>query len=204
MNNNVSDISKIHNIEEEHVNHAELRTFGFWIYLMSDLVLFSVLFATFAVLGFNYAGGPTGKELYNLPYLFVETMFLLLSSVTFGMALIGVHNNQKRQVVIGLIVTFLLGLGFIGMEIHEFVGMIEEGASPDRSAYLSAFFALVGTHGAHVFFGLIWIAVMIFQIVKFGLTDGVNSRMMRLSLFWHFLDIVWIGVFSFVYLMGIV
>ncbi len=189
---------------EEHVDHAEVKTFGFWIYLMSDLVMFSALFATYGVIGRNYAGGPGAKDLFEIPYLFAETMLLLISSVTFGMSAIAMHNGQKNKVITGLIVTFLLGAGFVGMEIHEFTKMIGEGAGPDRSGFLSAFFTLVGTHGAHVIFGLIWIAVMTAQIAKSGLTSGINSRMMRLSLFWHFLDIVWIGVFSFVYLLGVI
>ncbi len=203
MSNNAAQQYTTQVAEAEHIDHAEVKTFGFWIYLMSDLVLFSVLFATFAVVGFNYAGGPTPRDLFDLPYLFVETMFLLVSSAAFGMTMIALHHNNKKHVITGLILTFVLGLGFIGMEIHEFVTMAGEGAVPERSAFLSAFFTLVGTHGAHVSFGLIWIGVMIGQVVKMGLTGGVGSRMMRLSLFWHFLDIVWIGVFSFVYLMGV-
>jgi cytochrome o ubiquinol oxidase subunit III len=203
MNTNVSQ-NAVHTADAEHPDHAEIRTFGFWIYLMSDLVLFSVLFATYAVIGFNSAGGPTGKELFDIPYLFIETMFLLFSSVAFGFTMIAMHNDKKQKVILGLIITALLGLGFIGMEIHEFVSMIGEGAGPDRSGFLSAFFTLVGTHGAHVTFGLIWIVTMIGQIAKKGITEGVSSRMMRLSLFWHFLDIVWIGVFSFVYLLHVV
>lgn len=199
MNTNIANSAELH-----HVDHAELKTFGFWIYLMSDLVLFSVLFATFAVIGFNYAGGPSGKDLFDLPYLFVETMLLLVSSATFGLAVIAMHNGKKTQVIAGLVVTFLLGLGFVSMELHEFYGMIMSGAGPDRSGFLSAFFTLVGTHGLHVTIGLIWILVMGAQVATMGMTDGVKSRMVRLSMFWHFLDIVWIGVFSFVYLMGVI
>lgn len=200
----------IKNIEEsealahEQAHAAELNTFGFWLYLMSDLVIFSVLFATFVVLGKNYAGGATPKELFHLPFLFTETMFLLLSSVTFGFSMIALNENKKRSVIIGLIITGLLGLGFIGMELYEFYEMIIAGHGPDKSGFLSAFFTLVATHGAHVSFGLLWLIVMIIQIVKSGLTHGVRSRLMRLSLFWHFLDIVWVGVFTFIYLMGMV
>jgi len=182
----------------------EIKEFGFWIYLMSDLVLFSVLFSTFAVIGHNYAGGAQPGDLFDLPYLFTETMLLLLSSFTFGMSMIAMHRNQKKWVLFGLITTFLLGLGFIGMEIHEFSQMIISGSTPQRSGFLSAFFTLVGTHGTHVSFGLIWIFVMIFQIMKKGLQPAVQSRLRRLSLFWHFLDIVWIGVFTMVYLMGMI
>lgn len=204
---NTTDIKKTEEAEllaAEHAHHAELNTFGFWIYLMSDLVIFSVLFATFVVLGKNYAGGPGPAELFSLPFLFVETMFLLLSSVTFGFSMIAMNSHNKKGVIIGLIITGLLGLGFIGMELFEFYEMIVAGHGPDKSGFLSAFFTLVATHGLHVSFGLLWLIVMVIQLVKEGLSDGVRSRLMRLSLFWHFLDIVWVGVFTFIYLMGMV
>ncbi len=204
MNTNVSQNASVQSANPEHLNHAEIRTFGFWIYLMSDLVLFSVLFATYAVIGFNTAGGPTPQDIFDVPYLFTETMFLLISSFTFGLTIIALHNGRQKQVITGLLVTALLGLCFIGMEIKEFAGLIAEGAGPDKSGFLSAFFTLVGTHGTHVFFGLVWIFVMTGQILKAGITEGISSRLMRLSLFWHFLDIVWIGVFSFVYLMRLI
>jgi cytochrome o ubiquinol oxidase subunit 3 len=183
---------------------VSIQTFGFWLYLMSDLIIFATLFATFVVLGRNYAGGPTGKELFDLPYLLGETMFLLVSSVTYGLVMLAVHAGKKKRVLIGLIVTFLLGLGFVSMEINEFHGLVAAGHGPDRSAFLSSFFTLVGTHGTHVTFGLIWMATMIGQVAVKGLTSPVQSRLMRLSMFWHFLDIIWIGIFSIVYLMGVV
>lgn len=188
--------------ESERADSVEIQTFGFWVYLMSDLVLFATLFATFAVVGHNYAGGPTGKDLFHLPYLFGETMCLLVSSVIYGLTMLAAHGGRKARVLLGLMVTFLLGLGFISMEIHEFYGMIVDGNGPDLSAFLSAFFTLVGTHGSHVSFGLIWMAVLMGQVGVKGLTRPVRSRLMRLSMFWHFLDIVWVGVFSVVYLMG--
>ena len=191
-------------IAAEHAHHAELNTFGFWIYLMSDLVIFSVLFATFVVLGKNYAGGPGPKELFHLPYLFIETMFLLLSSVTFGFSVVAMNEHNRKAVITGLIITGLLGLGFIGMELYEFSELIFAGHGPDKSGFLSVFFTLVATHGAHVTFGLLWLIVMLIQLVRQGLSDGVRSRLVRLSLFWHFLDIVWVGVFTFIYLMGMV
>jgi cytochrome o ubiquinol oxidase subunit III len=199
-----STFGATNNPEVELTDMVEIQTFGFWIYLMSDLILFATLFATFAVLGTNYAGGPTGKELFDLPYLLVETLFLLFSSVTFGLVMLAVRDGDKKWVLMGLTVTFLLGLGFVSMEIIEFHRMIAEGHGPDRSAFLSSFFTLVGTHGTHVTFGLIWMAVMMVQVVVKGLTSPVQSRLMRLSMFWHFLDIVWIGIFSIVYLMGVV
>ena len=203
MNIDETDNILIHSGLQHH-DHSENKTFGFWIYLMSDLVLFSVLFATFAVVGFNYAGGPGGKDIFDLPYLFVETMFLLFSSVIFGFTMVALQRGKQKQVITGLLITFLLGLGFIVMEVHEFHSLIFQGFGPSRSSFLSAFFTLVGTHGLHISCGLIWIAVMIGQVFSDGLSHGVNSRLMRLSLFWHFLDIVWVGVFSFVYLTGVI
>ncbi len=192
-----------HNEEVEHPDTVAMQTFGFWLYLMSDLIIFATLFATFSVLGRNYAGGPTGKELFELPYVLGETLLLLFSSVTYGLVMPAVYNGMKKWVLIGLAVTFLLGLGFVFMEINEFHGLIAEGHGPDVSAFLSSYFTLVGTHGAHVTFGLIWMAVMIGQVAVKGLTSPVQSRLMRLSMFWHFLDLIWIGIFSIVYLMGV-
>ncbi len=203
MTTDASTITIAHSEEVEHPEAVEIQTLGFWLYLMSDLIIFATLFATFAVLGRNYAGGPTGKELFELPYVLVETLLLLTSSLTYGLVMLAVHNGIKKWVLIGLVVTFLLGLGFVSMEINEFHGMIAQGHGPDRSAFLSSFFTLVGTHGTHVTFGLIWMAVMIGQVAVKGLTAPVQSRLMRLSMFWHFLDIIWIGIFSIVYLMGV-
>ncbi|HEX8980317.1 MAG TPA: cytochrome o ubiquinol oxidase subunit III [Parasulfuritortus sp.] len=189
----------------EHGSHDPVSntTFGFWLYIMTDCVLFASVFATFVVMSHSYAGGPTGKELFNLPYVFGETMCLLFSSVTYGFAMLAMLRNEPSKVVTWLGITFLLGLGFIGMEVNEFAHMIMEGNGPERSGYLSSFFTLVGTHGTHVTFGLIWIAVMMAQVMGKGLTTPVRSRLVRLSMFWHFLDIVWIGVFTVVYLMGV-
>ena len=204
MTADASSINSVHAGEFEHPDTAANRAFGFWIYLMTDLVLFASIFATFAVVGRNYAGGPTGKELFDLRYLFVETMFLLFSSATCGLAMLALQNDRKNSVLVWLAVTFLLGFGFICMEINEFYHMILDGNGPQRSAFLSAFFTLVGTHGTHVACGLIWMAVMGVQVIIKGLTSPVRSRLMRLSMFWHFLDIVWIGVFTIVYLMGVI
>ena len=173
------------------------------MYLMSDLILFSTLFAVFAVIGHNYAGGPTGKQLFDLPYTLGETMFLLFSSATYGLAVLAVHDGKRDRVLMALAVTFLLGLGFLSMEINEFHRMVTAGNGPERSAFLSSFFTLVGTHGTHVTFGLIWMGLMMGQVLAKGLTSPVQSRLIRLSMFWHFLDIVWIGIFTFVYLMGV-
>jgi cytochrome o ubiquinol oxidase subunit III len=190
-------------LEEERARSAELKTYGFWIYLMSDLVIFSILFSMFVIHSKNFAGGPGPKALFDLPYLFVETMLLLTSSFTYGLGMVAVQHGRKWLVVAALAFTFVLGGGFVAMELHEFYGMIVAGSGPERSSFLSAFFTLVGTHGTHVSFGLLWMAVMIVQTAAKGLTTDVRSRLMRLSLFWHFLDIVWIGVFTVVYLLGV-
>jgi cytochrome o ubiquinol oxidase subunit 3 len=196
-------IDTVHSTEFTHADIVEKYVFGFWMYVMSDLILFSTLFATFAVIGHNYAGGSTGKELFDLRYTFGETMFLLFSSTVYGLAMLAMHKGRRALLQIGLAVTFLLGAGFIVMEINEFLQMIIAGNGPERSGFLSAFFTLVGTHGTHVTFGLIWMGLMAIQVLRKGLTTPVRSRLMRLSLFWHFLDIVWIGIFTFVYLMGV-
>lgn len=188
----------------EHLKHVEMTSLGFWIYLMSDLVIFSILFTTFVVLGQNYAGGPGPKELFSLPFLFVETILLLISSVTYGLGMVALQDRKSSQVLKMLGITFLLGTGFIIMEVYEFYEMIMAGHGPQKSGFLSAFFTLVATHGTHVFFGLLWMLIMMYQIKTKGLSINVQSRLMLLSLFWHFLDIVWVGVFTVVYLAGMV
>ncbi|MDF7650231.1 cytochrome o ubiquinol oxidase subunit III [Pantoea sp. Acro-805] len=193
-----------HDAHAEHGHHdaGANKVFGFWIYLMSDCIIFATLFATYAVMVNNTAGGPAGKDIFELPFVLVETALLLLSSITYGMAVIAMNNQNKGSVISWLALTFLFGAGFIGMEIYEFHHLIMEGFGPDRSGFLSAFFTLVGTHGLHVTSGLIWMAVMMFQVSKRGLTATNRTRIMCLSLFWHFLDVVWICVFTVVYLMG--
>lgn len=184
--------------------HAEAgkTPLGFWIYLMSDCILFASVFAGFVVVRGNLAGGPNGRELFELNYVAVETGLLLVSSLTYGLAMIAAGQNKLNAVFGWLAVTFLLGLGFIGMEVNEFAKLIAEGAGPGRSAFLSGFFTLVGTHGLHVTAGLIWMAVMFAHLARRGLSGVNQTRLLLLSLFWHFLDIIWIGVFSIVYLMG--
>jgi len=188
----------------EHAHHDDgsKTLLGFWLYLMSDCLIFSALFATFAVLAHATAGGPTGKELFDLPYVLGETMLLLVSSFTFGVAMLNMHADRRGKVIGWLVVTFLFGAAFVGMEIHEFAHLIHEGAGPDRSAFLSAYFTLVGTHGLHVTCGLIWILVMLDMVRRQGLDDTIRRRLSCLSLFWHFLDVIWICVFTFVYLRG--
>ncbi len=189
--------------EREEAENLEQREFGFWLYLMSDAIIFALLFATYVVMTVGTAGGPSGKDLFSLGHTFAETMTLLCSSITFGMAWLAAKAGRKQQVLMWLMVTFVLGAGFIALEISEFAGMIAVEAGPDRSGFLSAFFALVGTHGLHVSFGLIFILVMSGQIAVRGLNHYSMSRLFRLGLFWHFLDIVWIAIFSIVYLPGL-
>jgi cytochrome o ubiquinol oxidase subunit III len=192
-------------IQHDHAHDDSAKTtVGFWIYLMSDCLIFATLFATFGVLAHATAGGPSGAALFELPYVLGETLLLLASSFTFGMAMLGQSSRRRQSVISWLGVTFVLGAGFIAMEVIEFAKLIHYGAGPDRSAFLSAYFTLVGTHGLHVTCGLLWIAVMMHQAWKFGLTGVVRRRMACLSMFWHFLDLVWICVFTFVYLRGFV
>jgi cytochrome o ubiquinol oxidase subunit 3 len=184
--------------------HAPSSTLlGFWIYLMSDCLIFAVLFATYGVLGRNYAGGPTGAELFELPVVAVNTAFLLLSSITYGMAMMAAQEGKKAATLAWLAVTGLFGCAFVGLELKEFAHLIAEGSGPQRSAFLSSFFTLVGTHGLHVSCGIIWLVTLMVQVSRWGLTQTSVRRLMCLSLFWHFLDVIWIGVFSFVYLLGV-
>ena len=187
-------------VREHHPENGSLL--GFWLYLMSDCLIFACLFATYAVVGRNYADGPTGAALFDLPLVAVNTAMLLLSSITYGFAMLAMQRKQLRSTLVWLGITGLFGLAFLSLEMYEFIHLIHEGAGPQRSAFLSSFFALVGTHGLHVTFGVIWLVTLMFQLNKHGLTPENGRRMMCLSLFWHFLDVIWIGVFTFVYLMG--
>lgn len=185
-------------------HHPENGTLlGFWLYLMSDCLVFACLFAMYGVLGRSYAGGPTGAELFDLPLVAVNTSLLLLSSITYGFAMLEMQKNRLRGTLAWLVITGALGAGFIGIELHEFAHLIEEGAGPQRSAFLSSFFTLVGTHGLHVTLGLVWLVTLLAQLARHGLVEANKRRLLCLSMFWHFLDVVWIGVFTFVYLMGV-
>jgi len=192
--------------DDHHAHHAEQAQtslkLGFWLYLMSDCLIFASLFATFGVLVNGTAGGPTGRDLFDLRFVLGETVLLLTSSLTFGVAMLKVRNGKgnPNEVIRWMVLTFALGAAFVAMEIFEFRELLHEGAGPNRSAYLSAFFMLVGTHGLHVSAGLLWIIVMVNQVQVFGLDAIVRRRLACLSLFWHFLDLVWIGVFTIVYL----
>ena len=188
---------------DEHPHPAGYSTMlGFWIYIMSDCLLFSVLFATYGVLGGNYAAGPSPKDLFDLPLVAVNTTMLLLSSITYGFAMLAMQDNRAGRTQMWLAVTAFFGLCFIGIELYEFADFIRQGATPQRSAFLSSFFTLVGTHGLHVTTGLVWMATLMVQVGQRGLIEANRRRLMCLSMFWHFLDVVWIGVFTFVYLMG--
>lgn len=176
---------------------------GFWIYLMSDCLIFAILFACFGVLGANYAAGPAPKDLFDLKLIALNTAMLLFSSITYGFAVLQMQMGKVRGTQLWLAVTGLFGLGFLGIELYEFHHLIEIGATPQRSAFLSSFFTLVGTHGLHVTFGVIWLVVLMIQLGKHGLIAANKRRVMCLSMFWHFLDVIWIGVFTIVYLMGV-
>jgi cytochrome o ubiquinol oxidase subunit 3 len=189
--------------EDEHEHSGGSTMLGFWLYLMSDCLVFAVLFATFGVLGRNYAAGPSGADLFDLRLVAVNTTMLLLSSITYGFAMLAMDKGRQAAMQAWLVVTGLFGLAFLAIELYEFAHMIHEGATPMRSAFLSSFFTLVGTHGLHVTFGLIWLTVLMVQVRRRGLIEANRRRLMCLSMFWHFLDVVWIGVFTFVYLMGV-
>lgn len=197
-------ISHAHDPHHDHHEQEVSKkvTFGFWVYIMSDCILFSMLFATYAVLHNNTFGGPSGKELFDMPYVLIETFILLTSSFTYGLVMLSAHKGNKNLTLTWIVVTFLLGLSFVAMEVTEFHHLIIEGHGPNTSAFLSSFFTLVGTHGLHVTCGLIWMIVLMFQISKHGLMSITVRKLSCLSLFWHFLDIVWIFVFTIVYLMG--
>jgi cytochrome o ubiquinol oxidase subunit 3 len=177
--------------------------FGFWVYLMTDCVLFASLFATYAVLHHNTFGGPGARQIFDMPYTLVETMLLLTSSFTCGLGTLAAQRRDRTQVLWWFAVTFLLGAAFLGMELHEFAGLAAEGNSWARSGFLSAYFTLVGTHGAHITVGLLWMAVMWARVFKSDFRGGTVRRLTMLSLFWHFLDVVWIFIFTIVYLFGV-
>jgi cytochrome o ubiquinol oxidase subunit 3 len=177
-------------------------TFGFWVYLMTDCVLFASLFATYAVLHNNTFGGPSAHDLFSLQFVLIETLLLLTSSFTSGLALLAARQNNRNFAIGLLVVTFALGAAFLGMELNEFTHLAQEGNSWQRSGFLSAFFTLVGTHGLHITAGLLWLATLVAQIIRRGFNDSTMQRFTMFSMFWHFLDIVWIFIFTIVYLLG--
>lgn len=188
-------------VSHHHHNQNDTNVYGFWIYIMSDCILFACLFATFAVLHNNTYGGPGAKELFSLPFVFVETMILLTSSFTCGLMMLALYNNKRKLAFIALTLTFLLGVSFVFMELKEFHTLFAEGNSWQRSAFLSSFFTLVGTHGLHVSLGLLWLIILAIQLGIHGINPTTMVKMRTFSLFWHFLDIVWILLFTIVYLL---
>lgn len=189
--------------EEKVHDESGKALFGFWAYIMSDCLLFASLFATYAVLRNGTFGGPSGQDLFNMPFVLTETLILLTSTFTYGLVTFYAHRKgHTTHVLSWMFATFALGLLFLVMEVTEFRELIHEGNSPDKSAFLSAFFTLVGTHGLHVFAGLIWMVSLFVQVWKQGLTPKIIQKLSMLGLFWHFLDIIWIFIFTFVYLMS--
>lgn len=195
----------------KHSGHEEIEketfsktVFGFWVYLMTDCILFAILFTTYAVLHNNTNGGESSNQLFSLSFALVETLILLISSFTCGLAILAAYHNKLKSVVICFLITAMLGILFLGMELTEFAHLVQEGNSWQRSAFLSSYFTLVGTHGLHITFGLLWIFVMIGQLIYRGLAMSTLRRITCLSMFWHFLDVIWIFIFTFVYLMGVI
>lgn len=193
------------NISDAVMDHGTSKTtLGFWIYLMTDCMLFASLFATYAVLHGGTYGGVTSRDIFDMPFVLVETMILLTSSFTQGLAVLAAREGAKRQVIAWLAVTFVLGASFLAMELTEFTKLVNEGHTWQSSAFLSAFFTLVATHGLHITVGLIWIVAMMIFIWKKGLIDHAVRKLTLLGMFWHFLDVVWIFIFTMVYLMGVI
>lgn len=191
-------------MEHDHVHENYTKTvFGFWVYLMTDCIVFGILFATYAVLHNSTFGGPSGKELFDMPLVLCETLALLGSSFTCALAGLASNKEKKGETIFWFIVTFILGATFLSIEISEFRHLVQEGNSWERSAFLSSFFTLVATHGTHISFGLIWMIVMMVQTAYHGFKPVIHKRLMCLRMFWHFLDVVWIFIYTIVYLMGV-
>ncbi|HSX04550.1 MAG TPA: cytochrome o ubiquinol oxidase subunit III [Rhabdochlamydiaceae bacterium] len=183
---------------------ADTKVFGFWVYLMTDLVIFAALFAAYLVLRNNTFGGPSGRDLFNLPFALTETLILLSSSFTCSLAMLAVHLEKKKAAIFWFLVTFFLGVSFLYLEFSEFSEFTQMGAGPERSGFLSAFFTLVGTHGLHISVGLLWMGAAMVRIWRRPLAAHNISRIFRMALFWHFLDFVWIFIFTIVYGMAFV
>lgn len=186
-------------------NHIEDKSmFGLWVYLMTDCLLFASLFATFVVLRNSTAGGPSGAEIFSMPFVLAETIVLLTSSFTIGLAVLAAKLGSRRQTIIWTVSTLLLGVFFLSMEVYEFKELLHEGHSWRQSAFLSAFFTLVGTHGLHIVFGIIWGVVLLVQMLRRSTSSSLKKRLAMLGMFWHFLDVIWIFIFTIVYLLGVV
>jgi cytochrome o ubiquinol oxidase subunit 3 len=194
---------ELHSEDHGHPDMEEMRKFGFWIYLMTDIIIFGTLFATYIVLKGNTNGGPGPADLFQIGGIIVSTFILLISSYTSGLAVLAMHKGNRQALMRWLGVTALLGAAFIAMEVNEFIHLVGEGATLSTSAFLSAFYTLVGTHGLHVLVGLVWMIAIIIQLGKHGITPVTKRKVHIISLFWHFLDVVWIFVFTIVYLMGV-
>ena len=190
-------------LKEKHEDHESIKIAGFWIFLVQDVLLFATLFATYVVLRNHYAGGPTPKELFDVSGFVAETFILLTSSFTSGIAALQLNRRSVGGLITWEIITVILGLAFIGFEINEFTNMVQEGATVSVSAFLSAFFTLVGTHGAHVSLGIFWMIALIIQLARHGITPVTSRKISVISLYWHFLDAVWIFIFTVVYLIGV-
>ncbi|WP_372570302.1 cytochrome o ubiquinol oxidase subunit III [Ruegeria jejuensis] len=203
----VNDAEKFYVLDDPHHDgdhtHEPPTMLGFWVYLMSDCLIFGILFAVYAVLGQNYAAGPSPADLFDIEMILVATFALLFSSVTFGFAVLRMDRGDLRGTIFWLVITGLFGAAFLYLEYEEFSHLWHLGATPMASAFLSSFFFLVGTHGLHVTAGTIWLIVLLVQLSQRGLTTANTRRVMCLSLFWHFLDLIWIGVYSLVYLTGV-
>lgn len=191
-------------VQQTVADNSDKSTLGFWIYLMTDCVLFASLFAVYAVIHSNTYGGPVGQQLFSLPFVLTETLILLTSSFTCGLGILAARRLDKQQVLWWFGLTLLLGLSFLGMELSEFRHLVIEGNSWRRSGFLSAYFTLVGTHGLHITAGLLWMVTLMKQVMSQGLTASTIKRLTLLSLFWHFLDLIWIFIFTIVYLFGAV
>jgi len=189
-------------VNAQHASTSK-TTLGFWIYLMTDCVLFATLFAAYVVLRDSTFGGPSARELFDMPFVLTETLLLLASSFTCGLAMLAIRQANRTQVLGWLVATFVLGATFLAMELSEFAHLVNEGNGWQRSGFLTAFFTLVGTHGLHIATGLLWMGVLGVQLARRGFTAGVVRRLTLFSLFWHFLDVVWIFIFTIVYLMGV-
>lgn len=196
-------MSEIAAAPDIHQDTYSKTVFGFWVYLMTDCILFATFFTTYAVLHGSTFGGPSSREIFSLSTAFIETMILLFSSLACGLGVLAALKNHTKQAIGWLALTFILGAFFIAIEFHEFYELVKEGYSWQRSAFLSAFFSLVGTHGLHVSMGLLWLAVLIPQLYFWNITVVTFRRLVIFSMFWHFLDLIWIFIFTFVYLMGV-
>ncbi|RKN62788.1 cytochrome o ubiquinol oxidase subunit III [Paenibacillus ginsengarvi] len=198
-----SNTAPDHHGHDGHVDQESLRMFGFWLFLITDCILFGTLFATYIVLHGNTAGGPTAQELFEMPGIIAETFILLTSSFTSGLAVLAMNKGDKKGLIGWLAITAALGLSFITLEVTEFVKLVHEGATIGTSAFLSSFFTLVGAHGLHVSIGLVWMIAIMIQLGKYGINSVTRRKVNVISLYWHFLDVVWIFVFTIVYLMGV-